>query len=165
MERRTLQAAEYVCAARHTGSTARVWPWVVGILGAFILGIVAISIAAAILRPRWLRSRMNEPRGVNERNTNQTATRTPEPQTQTARRNVNIDIPPPTDQDQVLAQLSDLENDWTLLTLTPTRRSLDRILADDYVGPAGQGGSFKPRLDYIERFNATLELTGGTLMI
>src|SRR5947207_7641798 len=34
----------------------RAWPWVLGILGAFILGIAAISIAAAILVPRMMRS-------------------------------------------------------------------------------------------------------------
>src|ERR1041384_7162993 len=32
----------------------RAWPWVVGILGAFILGILVIGIAAAFLAPRMM---------------------------------------------------------------------------------------------------------------
>src|ERR1044072_8103669 len=33
----------------------RAWPWVVGILGAFILGILAIGLAAVLFVPRALR--------------------------------------------------------------------------------------------------------------
>src|ERR1044072_2213931 len=38
----------------------RVWPWVLGIAGAFLLGILALSIAAVILVPRMMRSQRNE---------------------------------------------------------------------------------------------------------
>src|SRR5690242_6452587 len=35
----------------------RAWPWIVGILGAFLLGLVALSIAAAIMVPRLVQQR------------------------------------------------------------------------------------------------------------
>src|SRR6188474_629952 len=37
----------------------RVWPWVVGIAGAFVLGLLAISVAALIMAPR-LRARQDQ---------------------------------------------------------------------------------------------------------
>src|SRR5512145_1025710 len=96
-------------------SRRRVWPWIVGSLGAFILGIIAISIAAAILAPRWIRSRQNEPAtrvetGNVNRSDNSNAS---EP----APSNIDehdVEVPPPTEHDQVLAQLTDLENEWTV---------------------------------------------------
>jgi hypothetical protein len=129
-----------------------VWPWVVGILGAFLLGIVAISIAAAILAPRWLRARQNE-------QTNR-ATEIPapaEPANSNTNTNVNsnvnadadIDVPPPTDEDQVKAQLRDLEHDWTVANLNADKQALDHILADDFVSPSGPNGQLQTKADYI----------------
>src|SRR6185295_18703152 len=43
----------------------RAWPWVVGIVGAFFLGILALGIAAAILVPRMTRSQRNERVSIN----------------------------------------------------------------------------------------------------
>ena len=34
----------------------RAWPWIVGIIGAFLFGILALSIAAMILVPRMMRA-------------------------------------------------------------------------------------------------------------
>jgi hypothetical protein len=47
----------------------------------------------------------------------------------------------PTDKDQVLAQLTDLENEWTAANLNADKKKLDRILADDYVGQSAEGGT------------------------
>ena len=129
----------------------RVWPWVLGIGGAFILGIVAISIAAAIFAPRWLRSRQDEPRVVvNEpTNTNQPQnSNSVAPANSNSSPDVNIDVPPPTDEDEVKAQLSDLENDWTLANINADKEALDRILADDFVGKTDQGVLYS-KADYI----------------
>ena len=135
----------------------RMWPWVVGILGAFILGIVAISIAAAILVPRWIRSAQNDRRVVigEPRNTNQAqnsnsvapANSNTEANSNSAS-NVNIDVPPPTDHDEVLAQLRDLENEWTVANINDDKAALERILADDYIGPTRDGG-LQTKAEYI----------------
>lgn len=131
----------------------RVWPLVVGILGAFLLGIVVISIVAAILAPRILQSRQNEqpppPVAVNAN--------VSEPANSNANTNVNsnvdagagVDVPPPTDEDEVKAQLRDLEHDWTVANINADKRALDRILADDYVGPAYENGPLQTKAEYI----------------
>jgi hypothetical protein len=53
----------------------------------------------------------------------------------------------PFDKDQVLAQLTELEHEWTVANLNADKKALARILADDYVGssPAGMQG----KVDYI----------------
>src|SRR5215216_384023 len=121
----------------------RAWPWVVGLLGAFILGILAIGIAAMFLAPRMMRSlERPAPRTrVENKNTN----------SNTAQANTNstehVDTPPPADHDQVLAQLRDLENEWTVANLNADKNKLDRILADDYV--SHPDGELQSKADYI----------------
>src|SRR5687767_9590053 len=77
----------------------RAWPWIVGLVGAFGLGVVGLMIAAAIIIPRYVR---NAPIVTTNANTNQT-----EPAE-------IADTPAPTDEEQVLAQLTDLENEWKI---------------------------------------------------
>ena len=128
----------------------RVWPWVVGIGGAFILGIIAITIAAVVLAPR-IRSRQGEPRVVvNEpsnanqpQNSNSVA-----PANSNSNSNVNNDVPPPEDEDTVKAQLEALENEWTVANINADKQALDRILADDFVGMTAQGETYG-KADYI----------------
>lgn len=132
----------------------RAWPWILGIVGAFILGIAAISIAAAILAPRLIRSAQRQQGEVANANTS-TNSNTSEPAHSSEPANANIsadehvDVPPPTDHDQVLVQLTDLENDWTVANLNADKKKLDRILADDYVGPSSEGG-LQSKAEYIQ---------------
>jgi hypothetical protein len=142
------------------GRRRRVWPWVVGILGAFLLGIVAISVVAAVLAPRLLRSRQDEQPPVRaEENSNVTAPANSNVNANANEANVNsnadaapeIDVPPPTDEEVVKAQLRDLEHDWTVANLNADKKALDRILADDYVGPEYEGGPLQTKADYIRK--------------
>jgi len=108
--------------AMPSGKKRRKWPWVVGILGAFLLGAVALTVAAVILVPRLTRSRpSNAP----------TVVTADEPE-----RTESVDAPAPTDKEQVLEQLTQLENEWTVANINADKKKLDRILADDYVGQA-----------------------------
>ena len=129
----------------------RAWPWVVGVMGAFVLGAVALMIAAAILVPRMVRSRRAQP----PPRANQPATVT----TDEPDRPENVDAPAPTDEAQVLAQLTDIENDWTAANLNADQKKLGRILADEYVGPRGppQGGlqGKKEYIDTVQRDEIT----------
>lgn len=107
----------------------RVWPWVVGIGGAFLLGIIALSIVGAIFAMRSSRRERatintNRPENSNvatESNSNSNA-------------NEDVDTPPPTDHQQVLGQLTSIEQDWTVANINADKKKLDRILADDFVG-------------------------------
>ncbi|HEU4435779.1 MAG TPA: DUF4440 domain-containing protein [Pyrinomonadaceae bacterium] len=141
----------------------RAWPWVVGIMGAFVLGAVALMIAAAIFVPRMVRSRQASPPAP----ANQPVIVSNEPD-----RTENVDAPPPTDEAQVLEQLRELENDWTIANFKADKKKLDRILADDYVGQAAGGGlegkkqyidEIQPN-DQIDRWNMTdlkVDLSGN----
>jgi len=121
----------------------RAWLWVLGIAGAFILGIAALSIAGAIFAMRSQRRErvsinINQPQNSNvapESNTNSNA-------------NEDVDSPPPTDHDKVLAQLNSIEQEWTVANLSADKKKLDRILADDFVGQ-GEHDEPQTKADYI----------------
>jgi hypothetical protein len=125
----------------------RAWPWIVGIVGAFLLGIIALTIAAAILAPRMLRSTRNERASSN---VNRVESSTP-PENINANSNTSqqVDTPPPADRAQVLAELTRLENEWTVANLNADKKKLDQILADDYVGQANQEGDLQTKAEYI----------------
>jgi len=126
------------------GKQQRAWPWVVGIMAAFVLGAVALMIAAAIFVPRMVRSRQaqpppNQPVIVNNDEPDRTE---------------NVDAPAPTDEAQVLEQLKDLENEWTIANFKADKKKLDRILADDYVGQSA-GGGLEGKKQYIDEIKPT----------
>ena len=127
----------------------RVWPWVLGIGGAFVLGIVAIAIAAVMLIPRTTRSGRNDQTVVVEpRNTNTSENSNANANSNTESNVNNIDVPPPADEDAVKAQLEALENDWTVANINADKQALDRILADDFVGTTDQGALYS-KADYL----------------
>ena len=134
----------------------RVWPWVVGIIGAFVLGAIALSIAAAILVPRMMRSRQRD-RPVVTREQREQPDRPAQPAQPD--RPENPDAPVPTDKQEVLAQLTELENDWTVANINADKKQLDRILADEYIGqaPTAERGleSKKQYLDRTQRDTVT----------
>lgn len=129
----------YVPPGKAPEKRRKVWPWVVGLVSAFLLGVVGLMIAAAIFVPRYVRSRQADQPVVvtTDTNTNET-TETETPNT-----------PPPTDETQVLAQLTDVENEWTVANLNADKQKLDRILADDYVGPSA-AGDLQGKQEYID---------------
>jgi len=110
----------------------RAWPWIVGIVGAFILGILAIGIAAAILVPRTMRSQRNERVSINS-NQPENSNVAPESNSN-SNANESVDTLPPTEHEQVLGQLTNIEQEWTVANINADKKKLDRILADDFVG-------------------------------
>jgi hypothetical protein len=129
------------------------WPWVVGIAGAFILGILAISIAALILVPRMRNQPEHRRVIISEQPNSNTATENSNAntaETSNANSNSTVDSPPPANNDQVLAHLKDLENEWMVANINADKKKLERILADDYVGQANEGG-LETKAEYLGR--------------
>ena len=127
----------------------RAWPWLLGIVGAFVLGVAGLMIAAAIFVPRMMRQREVPPpvtANANSDNTEQAET------------SENLDTPPPTDEEQVLAQLRDLENEWTVANLNADKRKLGQILADEYVDSAGPRGALRGKAEYIDTIERDTEI-------
>ncbi|MEN3325352.1 MAG: hypothetical protein V7638_159 [Acidobacteriota bacterium] len=126
----------------------RVWPWVVGIAGAFILGILALSVFFMIRLQR--RFRENErPRVENKQPTNSNTV--PDNINANSNSSGNVNTPPPSNQEQVLAHLKDLENEWMVANVNADKKKLDLILADDYVGQSGPEGGLETKAEYLER--------------
>jgi hypothetical protein len=125
----------------------RAWPWLVGLAGAFILGILAIGIAALVLAPRIARRMEQAESNANRRVENSNTAPAPESNSNT-NATENVDAPVPTDHEQVLTQLKDIENEWTVANLNADKKKLDRILADDFVGK-GEEGELQSKADYI----------------
>jgi hypothetical protein len=147
----------YVPPAAQT-KKRRVWPWVVGIGGAFILGIAALAVAAAIFIPRAMRRAQNEQPRVTIGNVNQSAnTNTNAPANTNTETTADTNTPPPTDHDQVLAQLTALENEWTVANFNADKKKLDKILADDYVGE-DQNGQPHSKAEYLRTIQRDVQV-------
>jgi hypothetical protein len=153
------QPPSYVPPAGAAPRRRRMWPWVVGLLGAFILGIVAISIAAAIFAPRLLRSRENErPVAANTNRSENTNATEPVNSNVNPNIDVNIDTPPPTDHEQVLSQLTNLEQEWTVANMRADKEKLEQILADDFVGKETDTGALYTKADYLRTIQPNNEV-------
>jgi len=144
----------YVPPGTEVKPRRRLWPWIVGIAGAFILGILAISVAAVILAPRLMRQNQRAGGNVNQPSNSNTAQNSNSNIAETSNANSNstehAGSSPPTDREQVLTQLKDVETEWTIANLNGDKKKLDRILADDYVGQAGEDGELETKAQYIE---------------
>ena len=135
----------YVPPGGEVRKPRRAWPWLVGLAGAFILGIIAIGIAGFVLAPRIARRIEQAESNTNHRTENSNTAPAPESNSNTTE---NVNAPVPTDHDQVLAQLKDIENDWTVANLNADKKKLDRILADDFVGQ-DEDNQPQSKADYI----------------
>jgi hypothetical protein len=139
----------------------RAWPWVVGIIGALLLGLVGLGIVLALMVPKVFRNNANNANNANvataPSNSNASATlpnSNSNPNTNSAANEnsapTNRELtPPPTDSALVLSDLKDIENDWTEANINADKRKLDYILADDYVGTASDGRS-QGKAEYIK---------------
>ncbi len=143
------------------GTKRRVWPWVVGIGGAFLLGIVGLGIVLALMVPKMVRNNANtsnantiaeQPNSNGNTNANAGAA-TPDSNVNINSANENavtIDeaSPAPTDTAEVLSDLTEIENEWTVANINADKSKLAYILADDYVGSTNDGKS-QGKAEYI----------------
>lgn len=130
----------------------RVWLWIPGLLLLLVLVIVGMgAVAWFYLQPlKYITANTNTSninanvdRGYNDNrnlnNSNANATN--------GNQNVNDnsdaadDTPAPTDEAVVLADLTNLEHEWTVANINADKKKLNRILADDYVGTSPEGRS------------------------
>ena len=129
----------YVPPGIPPGQKRRMWPWVVGLLGLFFIIVVGLVIAAVIMIPRMNR----RPVATNNSNRNANVYRS-ENSNQSSSNNANESLElsttaPPTDEATVLADLTELEHEWTVANINADTSKLDRILADDYAGTTFDG--------------------------
>lgn len=106
----------------------RTWPWVVAILAIVFIVIGGIVIAAIVIPPMLRASR-------DDNRAQPTPARPESPATPTPKASpVEETDDVPDDEDEVLAQLSKLEEEWTRANVKGDKQALEKILADEYSG-------------------------------
>ena len=133
----------------------RVWPWILGLLLLLVLVIVGMGAAAwfyfeplKYITANTNTSDANANSGKVDRgdNTNWNLNNSNSNSTD-GNQNVNDNSdtaennPVPTDETAVLADLTNLEHEWTVANINADKKKLTRILADDYVGTSPEGRS------------------------
>jgi hypothetical protein len=142
------------------GQKRKVWPWVVGIVGAFLIGIVGLGIAFALLVPKMVRSAANANNsnvnvGRQQENSNANSNPSLPEVNSNSDKSDDADLTEdgattePTDSNQVLADLTDIEHEWTVANINADKSKLAYILADDYVGTSSDGNS-QGKADYLK---------------
>jgi len=117
----------------------RIWPWIVGILALLFL-VIAVVVMAIVIPPMLRASNSNNdnrPQPTPTRSIGTTPTPNAEP---TERWGV------PDDEDEVLAQLTKIEEEWTEANVKGDKEALERILADEYAG----GDNGRNKREYID---------------
>jgi hypothetical protein len=128
----------------------KVWPWVVAIV-VLLLIVIGGVVTVAVIIPGRLQASGNENR--------------PQP---TPSRPVSVATPNPspaandvpTDSDEVLAQLTKLEKEWTEANIKGDKEALEKILADEYVG---NDDSSRTKRRYIDSLKADDSVTDWEL--
>jgi ketosteroid isomerase-like protein len=140
----------------------RIWPWVLGILVIVLLVFAGLGIAAAILIPGMMREAENTnatnsnanvagPDNSNLNANSANANSSSSAADGNENNNANSDedtTPPPTDQETVLSELKDLEDEWTAANINADKKTLNRILADDYVDTSE--GKARGKAEYLK---------------
>lgn len=130
----------------------RVWPWILGLLLLLILVIGGMgAVAWFYFQPlKYVTANTNTSninanvdRGDNANwNLNNSNSNSSE-----GNQNVNDNsdaaeaTPAPTNEAAVIADLTNLEHEWTVANINADKKKLNRILADDYVGTPAEGRS------------------------
>jgi hypothetical protein len=135
----------------------KVWPWILGLLFLLLLVIVGLGTAAWFyLRPlksfsantNTANRNANVDRGANANgNSNNSSTGNPNESNANNNQEGSDTTEPPTDESVVLADLTNLEHEWTVANINADKKKLNRILADDYVGTTE--GSAQGKADYL----------------
>lgn len=128
------------------------WPWLLGLAVIVIVVFAGLAIAAVVFISRSGALRSN----TSPSNFNFNVAPRNDPNSNPGNANANSDssnwnenlnansagddtTPAPTDEAQVLSTLTDLEHEWTVANIKADKKTLNRILADDYVGTLPTG--------------------------
>jgi len=127
-------------AQAYAPAQRRTWPWVVAILAIVFIVIGGIVIAAIEIPPMLRAARDDNRPQPTPVKPESTATPTPNVWPAEAADDV------PDDEDEVLAQLTKLEDEWTRANIKGDKQALEKILADEYSG----GANAHSKREYID---------------
>ena len=125
-------------------------PWILVIIVALVLGIVVAGIVLLLIIPRRANNRVAVNRPSANTSTTPGSDQPVHTGTPTNENSIQVhESSPPADKDQVLTDLTAIENEWTIANLNADKDKLEQILADDYVGSA-TGGRVQGKAEYID---------------
>ncbi len=138
-----------------SASKSRVWPWILGLLLLLVLVVVGMAtVAWFYLKPLQRVSVNTNTTNTNTGSNNTNASNGDNGNWNSSNNNSNSGnenlndnseaadaTPAPTDEAAVLADLTNLEHEWTVANINADKQKLNRILADDYVGGLIDGRS------------------------
>jgi hypothetical protein len=140
----TVDASQFNLPLAHAHIPAprqrRTWPWVVGILAIVLIVIGGIVIAAVVIPP-MLRNAGNDNK-AQPTPTRPAWSTTPTPNASPSEAADDM----PDDEEEVLSQLTKLEEDWTRANAKGDKEALEKILAEEYVG----GATTHTKREYID---------------
>jgi hypothetical protein len=125
-------------------SQRKTWPWIVAIVAFLLIVIVAIVVAALVIPGLRGSGNENRPQPTPTR----PATPTPKP-------SPSSDVP--TDSDEVLAQLTKLEKEWSEANIKGDKEALENILAEEYVGNDESSRTKRKYIDSLTPDNSVAE--------
>jgi len=142
----------------------RIWPWILGLLLVLLLVIVGMGAVAwfyfqplkyVTANTNTSDANANVDRGDSNSNLSNSNSNSID-QNQNDGSNETEETPAPTDQTEVLADLTNLEHEWTVANINADKKKLLRILADDYVGTSA--GRSQGKAEYLSTIKRDTEI-------
>lgn len=141
----------------------KVWPWVLGVLGVFVLGGVALVGGVGYFVYR----NVNEAQRHIEESAKETGAgeatapvaTVEESDVESAVRGAlgGGEAGAPGDKGEVLEQLKEIEEEWARANIEGDKEAARRILADEYVGTSA-GGATERKADYLRNLRPSEDL-------
>jgi hypothetical protein len=142
----------------------RIWPWILGLLLVLVLVLVGMGAVAwfyfqplkyVTANTNTSDANANVDRGDSNSNlSNSNSNSIVENQNSSS--DAADETPAPTDQTEVLADLTNLEHEWTVANINADKKKLLRILADDYVGTSA--GRSQGKAEYLSTIKPDTEI-------
>ena len=149
------QAATQAAAPRSKAST-----WIIGAISLVVV-VLGVGLLVYFVKSGNETTRPSADNGNTNGSVNLQPSPKPKEDTQTTQKPIKTDAPP-TDKDEVLRQLTTLENEWNNANLKADKAAVTRILADEFRGVAGDG-TVEDKEQYLANMRANTDIKTLTL--
>ena len=142
----------------------RIWSWILGLLLVLLLVIVGMgAVAWFYFQPlKYVTANTNTSDANANVDRGDSNSKLSNSNSNSIGENQNTgsgaadETPAPTDQTEVLADLTNLEHEWTVANINADKKKLVRILADDYVGTSA--GRSQGKAEYLSTIKRDPEI-------
>jgi hypothetical protein len=147
-------------ARQATAPRSKASAWIIGAIG-LVVALVGVGLLVYFVKSGNEATLPSANNGDTNRGVNLQPSPKPTDDTQTAQKPIKTDAPP-TDKDEVLRQLTILENEWNNANLKADKAAVVRILADEFRGVAGDG-RVEDKKQYLASMSSNTDIKTLTL--